>query len=71
MHPNRVAMSSVDGDFTYAELDERSDRLANSLSARGCEPGESSITVLSENRAETVTLAYACAKIGCLFAPLN
>jgi fatty-acyl-CoA synthase len=71
MHPNRVAVSGIDGDLTYAELDERSDRLANSLRARGCEPGESTVAVLSENRAETVTLAYACAKIGCLLATLN
>lgn len=71
MHPNRVAVSGIDGDLTYAELDERSDRLANSLRSRGCEPGESTVAVLSENRAETVTLAYACAKIGCLLATLN
>jgi len=71
MHPDRVAVSQPGYELTYRELDERSDQLANALYHRGCEPGESTIAVLSENRGETVTLAYACAKLGCLLATLN
>ena len=71
MHPDRVAVSESDEKLTYAELDARSDRLANALCDRGYVPGESTVAVLSENRGETVTLAYACAKLGCLLATLN
>ncbi|MEF8814830.1 MAG: class I adenylate-forming enzyme family protein [Halovenus sp.] len=71
MHPDRTAVSQPGLELTYRELDERSDQVANALLDRGCEPRESTVAVLSENRGETVTLAYACAKIGCLLATLN
>ena len=71
MHPDRVAVDDGSLALTYAELDERSDRLANALRDRGAVPGESTVAVLSENRGETVVLAYACAKLGCLLATLN
>ncbi len=71
MYPDRVAVSEPGYELTYSELDERSDQLANALYDRGCVPGESTVAVLSENRGETVTLAYACAKLGCLLATLN
>src|SRR6056297_1957909 len=71
MHPDRVAVDDGTLALTYAELDERSDRLANALRDRGAVPGESTVAVLSENRGETVVLAYACAKLGCLLATLN
>ena len=71
MYPDRLAVDDGSLQLTYAELDERSDRLANALRDRGYVPGESTVAVLSENRGETVTLAYACAKLGCLLATLN
>ena len=71
MYPDRVAVDDGSLSLTYAELDERSDRLANALRDRGYVPGESTVAVLSENRGETVVLAYACAKLGCLLATLN
>jgi acyl-CoA synthetase (AMP-forming)/AMP-acid ligase II len=69
--PDAVAVSEPGFELTYAELDDRSDRLADALLARGVEPNESTVAVLSENRGETVTLAFACAKLGCLLATLN
>lgn len=71
MFPDRTAVDDGTRQLTYAELDERSDRLANALRDQGYVPGESTVAVLSENRGETVTLAYACAKLGCLLATLN
>lgn len=71
MYPDRTAVDDGSVVLTYAELDERSDRLANALRHRGYVPGESTVAVLSENRSETVILAYACAKLGCLLATLN
>jgi fatty-acyl-CoA synthase len=71
MYPDRTAVDDGNRQLTYAELDDRSDRLANALRGRGYTPGESTVAVLSENRGETVTLAYACAKLGCLLATLN
>ena len=71
MYPDRVAVDDGSLSLTYAELDERSNRLANALRDRGYVPRESTVAVLSENRGETVVLAYACAKLGCLLATLN
>lgn len=71
MYPERVAVSEPDRELTYAELDARTDRLANGLVSAGYEPNESTIAVLSENRGETVELLFACAKIGVLVPTLN
>lgn len=71
MYPERVAVSEPDRELSYAELDARTDRLANGLISAGYEPNESTIAVLSENRGETVELLLACAKIGVLVPTLN
>lgn len=73
IHPERHAVVDLgaDSSYTYTELNERANRLANALRERGITPNESTVAVLSENRAETVVLLYACAKIGCLMATLN
>lgn len=71
MYPDRVAVSEPARTLTYRELDERSNRLANGLRERGVKPETSTVAVLSENRGETVVLAYACAKLGCLLGTLN
>lgn len=71
MFPDRTAVEDGNRQLTYAKLNERSDRLANALRDWGSVPGKSTVAVLSENRGETVTSAYACAKLGCLLATLN
>jgi fatty-acyl-CoA synthase len=68
--PARVAIEHPGGELTYGELEERSDRLAASLSARGLERGDR-VATLTGNSPEHVEAFYACAKAGLMLVPLN
>jgi len=46
--PTRMALQQGARSFTYAELDERSNRLCHALSARGIRRGDR-VAVLSQN----------------------
>jgi len=59
--PDRVAIATLDRDWTYAEVDERSTRLANHLVSLGVRPGEH-VAVHSANRIEWVDAYYGCFK---------
>ncbi|WP_372736763.1 AMP-binding protein [Nocardioides sp.] len=59
--PDRVAVATMDRDYTYAEVDERSTRLANHLVSLGVRPGDH-VAVHSANRIEWVDAFYACLK---------
>ncbi|WP_265112112.1 class I adenylate-forming enzyme family protein [Halosolutus halophilus] len=71
--PDRQAIVDLkrERSVTYAELDERTDRLASSLLDLGVEFEVGSVAIVAENRLETIELAHACAKVGALLAPLN
>ena len=68
--PARVALVSDSVSRTYAELDDRSRRLASVLSTLGAGPG-SRVAVLSENRVEYLELVLAAARIGAVVACQN
>jgi acyl-CoA synthetase (AMP-forming)/AMP-acid ligase II len=59
--PDRVAVTTLDRDYTYAEIDERSTRLANHLAGLGVRPGDH-VAVHSANRIEWVDALYGCMK---------
>jgi len=63
--PERVAIETAAGAWTYAQLDERSDEVAASL-----EPG-SRVSTLTGNTADHVAVFFACAKAGALLHPLS
>lgn len=66
------ATAVIDGDRTqtYAELDERSNRVANVLLDAGLRPGEH-VGFLSGNRLEYCEVAAGIAKAGMVMIPLN
>ena len=68
--PDRVAIDFLDDTTTYGQLDDRSERLAAALLARGLRRGDR-IVSLTGNRPEHVELLFACAKAGLILAPLN
>ena len=68
--PHRISIVFGDEEITYRELDERSERLAAGLLARGLRPGDQ-VATLTPNRPEHVELFFACAKAGLLVVPLN
>ena len=59
--PDRVAVETMDHVYTYAEVDERSTRLANVLIEMGVRPGEH-VAVHTHNRIEWVDAFYGVMK---------
>ncbi|WP_255149912.1 long-chain-fatty-acid--CoA ligase [Halorarius halobius] len=59
-----------DQRWTYAEFDEKANRLANALAERGIGHGDRVSTLLF-NGSEIILTVFACAKLGAVFNPLN
>src|SRR5689334_24872303 len=68
--PDAVALRHGERELTYAELDERSSRLAQALLARGVSAG-TRIAYLDRSSPEVVELMFAASKIGAVLVPLN
>jgi fatty-acyl-CoA synthase len=68
--PARVAIDCLGVETTYAELDERSDRLAAGLLEAGLGPGDR-VATLTATSPEHVVVFFACAKAGLILMPLN
>jgi fatty-acyl-CoA synthase len=69
-HPERPALIDERGMLTFAEVHERSDRLAQALADRGVREG-TSIAVLCRNHRGPVELATSAAKLGADVVLLN
>lgn len=68
--PDKIALTFDDRHISFAELDDRSDRLANGLLAAGFAKGDK-VAVVMYNRPEWVELFFALAKIGGVIVPIN
>ena len=68
--PERVAIDYAGRQVTYAELDDRSERLAAGLLAAGLERGDR-VATLTGNSPEHVEVFFACAKAGLVLVPLS
>ncbi|HET9507499.1 MAG TPA: long-chain fatty acid--CoA ligase [Gaiellaceae bacterium] len=68
--PSRVAVEFLGRETTYAELDERSGRLAAGLLGAGVRPGDR-VATLTGTSPEHVVVFFACAKAGLVLLPLN
>jgi fatty-acyl-CoA synthase len=62
-HPNRVALIDDEGALTFREIDQRTDRLAGELRARGVSAG-SPVGLLARNGRGFVEAAVAISKAG-------
>jgi acyl-CoA ligase (AMP-forming) (exosortase A-associated) len=67
---DRVALRYRQRGLTYAELADRSARLAVGLAARGVRRGDR-VVVHLQNRPEVVELALATSRLGAIFVPAN
>jgi len=67
---NRIAVRLPDGDLSYRELDEESERIAGGLAHHGVTDGERLAVLLPNIRAFVLTWIGA-AKAGAVFVPLN
>lgn len=71
--PDRIALVELETGkrFTYAELNERANRLANFMRDElGVQPGDR-VCILARNSVAFVDLLYGLPKIGAIFAPFN
>ena len=69
-YPNKKAIVDSPKEFTWKEVNERTNRLANALTGLGCRKGDR-IAILSYNSSEYVETIFASAKAGLIFVPLN
>jgi O-succinylbenzoic acid--CoA ligase len=68
--PGVIALVDDQGEHTYAELDQRVDRVAAALWADGAKPGDR-VAMLAWNAPEVVELIHAVARLGATLVPLN
>ncbi|MFI5647209.1 amino acid adenylation domain-containing protein [Kitasatospora sp. NPDC051705] len=68
--PDAIAASDPDGELTYRQLDERSDRLARLLVERGAGSGQHVAVCLPRGTGLVVAL-LAVLKAGCTYVPLD
>lgn len=69
--PRATAVFDGDRSLTYAQLDERTNRLANTLQGRfGVRPGDR-VAVLLRNRLEVAEAIVGCTKAGAVYCGLN
>ena len=68
--PEAIALRHGERELSYGELDERSNRLAQALLARGVGAG-TRVAYLDRSSPEVVELLFAASKIGAVLVPLN
>jgi long-chain acyl-CoA synthetase len=69
-HPDRTAIFSEAGDRTFAELNERANRVASLLREAGLEPGDG-VALVCRNRAEFAEVFFATQRSGLRLTPIN
>lgn len=69
-HGDRIMLSDVHGDVTYAEAYDRAAELAGRLLATGIAPGDRVVTVM-RNSADYVLLLFACSLARIVACPIN
>ncbi|MBS0341333.1 MAG: acyl--CoA ligase, partial [Proteobacteria bacterium] len=69
-HARRIAVRTPTRNISYAELEQRSNRLANALLGLGLQRGDR-VGIYLPNRPEIVEIELACYKAGLVKAPFN
>ncbi len=65
-----VALEWQGAEFTFGEIERRSNRVAHALRARGLSRGDR-LCVYLGNRIELIDIYLACVKLGVIFVPIN
>lgn len=69
-YPNNIALSSDYGQFTYKELNEKANTLANALIKKGLKKGDF-VTIFMNRSMETVISIMGILKAGGVYVPLD
>ncbi|HLJ74997.1 MAG TPA: acyl-CoA synthetase [Thermoanaerobaculia bacterium] len=67
---NAIALEWNGRQFTFGDIDARSNRVANALIERGFQKGDR-LCVYLANSIELIDLFIACVKLGVIFVPIN
>jgi len=65
-----VALEWDGGEYTFGDVERRSNRMADALRAKGFVKGDR-LCVQLANRIELIDLYLACVKLGVIFVPIN
>ena len=68
--PDHLAVTAVDGDYTYRELDENANRVANALISYGIERGDR-VVLLLPRTARVFFALYGTLKTGAAYIPCD
>lgn len=68
--PERVAIVFEDKRYTFSQLNDRANRLANALSKLGINKGDR-VAILQVNCNQHLETYFATAKLGAIYTPLN
>jgi acyl-CoA synthetase (AMP-forming)/AMP-acid ligase II len=71
--PDKVALIDLHSSrrFTYAQMQDRTARLANGLAGAFNVGKGDRVAVLSNNTTDCMELEFACMKLGAVYVPLN
>jgi malonyl-CoA/methylmalonyl-CoA synthetase len=67
---DQIALEWEGAEYTFGEIDTRSNRMASALAGRGLRRGDR-LCVYLANRVELIDLYLACVKLGVIFVPIN
>ena len=70
LHPDRVVLYATDGEFTYAELNEKANRIAHALIKKGVGPEDRVMFILNRN-SNVIASAFGILKSGAAFIPVD
>ena len=68
--PDEIALVATDATLTYKELNEKANRIANSLIKKGVNP-KSNILVMIPRNSNLIAAIIGILKAGCAFVPLD
>jgi len=67
---DEIALEWAGSEYTFGDIDARSNRVANALRAGGIQQGDR-VAVYLANRIELIDIYLACVKLGVIFVPIN
>ena len=70
LHPDRVILYATDGEFTYSQLNEKANRIANSLIKKGVGPEDRIMFILNRD-SNVIASAFGILKSGAAFIPVD
>ena len=70
LYPDRVILYATDGEFTYSQLNEKANKIANGLIKRGIGPEDRVMFILNRD-SNTIATIFGILKSGAAFIPVD